>query len=72
MNKPSIGDTNPYLFWDADYYGDEFEEVMEDEYGDDWEKQFNDKWDELKRQKEEEKKEWERKYQEMINKKNEQ
>lgn len=67
-----IVERNPLLLWEHDYYGDNFEEMMIDEYGDDWEKQFNDKWDELKRQKEEEKREWEIKYQEMINKKNEQ
>ena len=32
-----IVDRNPHLFWEMDYYGDEFEEVMKDEYGDDWE-----------------------------------
>jgi hypothetical protein len=32
-----IEDRNPLLLWEMDYYGDEFEEVMEDEYGDDWE-----------------------------------
>lgn len=37
-----IDDRNPLLLWEMDYYGDEFEEVMEDEYGDDWE---NDWWE---------------------------
>ena len=32
----NIIDRNPYLFWDADHYGDEFESVMIDEFGDDW------------------------------------
>ena len=35
---------NPLLFWDRDYYGDDFEEVMKDAYGKDWEKYWDDKW----------------------------
>lgn len=41
-----IEDRNPLLFWERDYYGDEFEEVMIDEYGKDWEKYWDDKWKE--------------------------
>lgn len=32
-----IEERNPLLFWERDYYGDNFEEVMENEYGPDWE-----------------------------------
>lgn len=39
-----IIDRNPLLFWEQDYYGDEFEEVMIDEYGDDWKEHFDEKW----------------------------
>lgn len=39
-----IEDRNPLLFWDRDYYGDDFEEVMKDAYGKDWEKYWDDKW----------------------------
>lgn len=39
-----IVERNPLLMWDRDYYGDEFEEVMEEEYGKDWEKIWDDKW----------------------------
>ena len=39
-----IEERNPLLFWERDYYGDEFEEVMIDEYGDDWKEQFDKKW----------------------------
>ena len=37
-----ISDRNPYLFWDMDYYGDEFENVMIEEYGKYWKKKT---WD---------------------------
>lgn len=37
---------NPLLLWERDYYGDEFEEVMEDEYGENWKEQFDLKWKE--------------------------
>lgn len=57
---------NPYLIWQKDYYGDEFEEVMEWEYGEDWKEQFDKKWEEDKKQKEIEKAEWQRKYDEML------
>ena len=67
-----IVERNPLLLWEQDYYGDNFEEVMIDEYGDDWKEQFDQKWEEEKRKKEEEKRECLIKYQEMINKKNEQ
>ena len=39
-----IVERNPLLMWDRDYYGDKFEEVMEEEYGKDWEKIWDDKW----------------------------
>lgn len=57
---------NPYLIWQKDYYGDEFEEVMEYEYGEDWKEQFDKKWEEEKIKREEEKAEWQRKYDEML------
>ena len=31
-----IEERNPLLFWEMDYYGENFEEVMETEYGKDW------------------------------------
>lgn len=34
-----IEDRNPLLFWEKDYYEDEFEEMMLDEYGDNWEEE---------------------------------
>lgn len=36
---------NPLLFWERDYYGNEFEEVMVDEYGKDWEELWKQKWE---------------------------
>ena len=39
-----IVERNPLLMWDRDYYGDKFEEVMDEEYGKDWEKIWDDKW----------------------------
>ena len=39
-----IEERNPLLFWDMDYYGDSFEEVMEDEYGKDWKEYWNNEW----------------------------
>ena len=35
-----IKDRNPLLLWEMDYYGEDFEEVMEEDYGDDWEKEW--------------------------------
>jgi hypothetical protein len=35
---------NPLLFWEQDYYGDEFEEVMEEEDGPDWKEKWDKKW----------------------------
>ena len=40
----NIEERNPLLFWEKDYYGDNFEEVMIDEYGEDWKEQFDKKW----------------------------
>ena len=37
-----IKDRNPLLLWEMDYYGEDFEEVMEEDYGEDWE---NDWWE---------------------------
>ncbi len=31
-----IEERNPLLFWEMDYYGEDFEEVMENDYGPDW------------------------------------
>ena len=39
-----IEERNPILFWERDYYGDEFEEVMIDEYGDNWKDIWDKKW----------------------------
>jgi hypothetical protein len=62
-----IIEPNPLLIWERDFYGDEFEEVMEYEYGEDWKEQFDKKWEEEKRKKEAEKAEWKCKYEEMLN-----
>lgn len=35
-----IEDRNPLLLWEMDYYGDDFEEVMEDDFGENWEKEW--------------------------------
>lgn len=35
---------NPLLFWEQEYYGDKFEEIMEDEYGENWKEYWNDRW----------------------------
>lgn len=39
-----IEERNPLLFWDMDYYGDSFEEAMEDEYGKDWKEYWDNEW----------------------------
>ena len=39
-----IEERNPLLFWEQDYYGDKFEEVMEEEDGPDWKEQWDKKW----------------------------
>ena len=40
----NIEERNPLLFWEKDYYGVDFEDVMIDEYGKDWKEQFDKKW----------------------------
>ena len=42
---------NPLLFWDYDYYGENFEEVMVDEYGDNWEEYWKEKWESQEKEK---------------------
>jgi hypothetical protein len=46
-----ITERNPLLFQKQDYYGDEFEEVMEEEYGKDWKKYWDDQWQEQRKNK---------------------
>jgi hypothetical protein len=42
----TIEDKNPLTFWERDYYGDEFEEVMIEEYGKNWKKKLDKKYKE--------------------------
>lgn len=58
-----IEERNPLLFWEQDYYGDEFEKIMEDEDGPDWKEKWDKKWKEEKKRKEEE---YKAKYAQMI------
>lgn len=51
----TIEERNPLLFWERDYYGDEFEEVMIDEYGDNWKEIWDKKWQKKIDKKEKEK-----------------
>ena len=39
-----IEERNPLLFWERDYYGDDFEEIMEEEDGPDWKEKWDKKW----------------------------
>lgn len=39
-----IEDRNPLLFWEKDYYGSEFEEVMEEECGENWKEYWDKKY----------------------------
>jgi len=39
-----IEERNPLLFWEQDYYGDDFEEIMEEEDGPDWKEKWDKKW----------------------------
>ena len=39
-----IEERNPMLLWEMDYYGDNFEEVMEEEYGENWKADWDKKW----------------------------
>lgn len=39
-----IEERNPLLFWEKDYYGDEFEDVMKYDFGEDWEEYWYHKW----------------------------
>ena len=64
QGKPiEIEDRNPFLLWDMDYYGSEFENVMLDEYGEEWKefwnKRYQEKLEEDKKHREEELKKWE-------------
>lgn len=43
-----IEERNPMLLWEMDYYGDNFEEVMEDEYGENWKADWDKIWEEEK------------------------
>lgn len=61
-----IIERNPLLIWERDFYGDEFEEVMEYEYGENWKQECDDKWKAEIEKKEAEKAEWQRKYDEML------
>ena len=67
----NIVERNPLLIWERDYYGDEFEEIMEEEYGKDWEKIWDDKWKEDITKREAKREEARQQFKEMIeNKKN--
>jgi len=70
-----IEERNPLLFWEQDYYGDEFEKIMEDEDGPDWKEKWNKKWKDqvAKKKAESEKrlKELQEKYEKKKNKTNE-
>jgi len=57
-----IEERNPLLFWEKDYYGDEFEEIMEEEYGEDWKEIWDKKWKDEEAQK---KAERDKKFEEM-------
>lgn len=39
-----IEERNPLLFWEQDYYGDNFEEIMEEEDGPNWKEIWDKKW----------------------------
>jgi len=39
-----IEERNPLLFWERDYYGDEFEKIMEEEDGPNWKEIWDKKW----------------------------
>lgn len=41
-----IEERNPLLFWEKDYYGDSFEEIMEEEDGPNWKEKWDKKWKE--------------------------
>lgn len=41
-----IEERNPLLFWERDYYGDDFEAVMEEDDGPDWKEKWDKKWKE--------------------------
>ena len=67
----NIVERNPLLIWERDYYGDEFEEIMEEEYGKDWKKIWDDKWKEDIAKRESKREEAHQQFKEMIeNKKN--
>ena len=52
-----IVERNPLLLWDMDYYGDNFEEIMEEEYGENWKEFWDKKWEDEVKKREQENKE---------------
>ena len=63
-----IEERNPLLFWEKDYYGDNFEEVMEEEDGPDWKEKWDKKWKEEEARKKAERDKKLKEFQEKYNK----
>ena len=63
-----IVDKNPLLLWEMDNYGDEFEEVMESEYGENWKEIWDQRWKDKIAEDKEKDAEFQRKYDEMVEK----
>lgn len=55
---------NPFLFWEQEYYADEFEEVMIEEYGENWKEIKDNEWKEKINKENEER---EKRMQELLN-----
>lgn len=66
-----IEERNPLLFWEKEYYGEEFEEVMEDEYGPNWKEIWDKKWKDEVAKKKAEHEAWLKKLEEEQKKQNE-
>ena len=66
-----IEERNPLLFWEKEYYGEEFEEVMEDEYGPNWKEIWDKKWKDEVAKKKAEHETWLKKLEEEQKKQNE-
>lgn len=62
-----IEERNPLLFYEEDYYGDEFEEVMIDEYGENWKELKYKEWQDEIGKKDLEREE---KFKQFLNEKN--
>jgi len=62
-----IEERNPLLLWERDYYGDDFETIMEEEHGENWKEIWDKKWKDKEAKKKAEREELMKKFLEEQN-----